>query len=145
MDWTCKKCGKTLEVSEEQLDEMQGVVICPQCLGSERVPGYRHKTATAVSNRSSDDNSTRPLKSSTPPAKPSPPPYRKKTNQVEKVSTPAPSTRTATTPKKKKKKKRNKRGPLAPHTSLGCMWRSVIYTLILLAIATVVGFILDFI
>lgn len=145
MDWTCKKCGKTLEVSEEQLHEMQGVVICPQCLGSERVPGYRHKASTTSSGSSASNNDSYvSRRSNTSPVKSSPPPYRKKTNKVEKTSTPAPSTRIATTPKKKKKK-RNKRGPLAPHSSLGCLWRAVLYTILLLGLVTAIGFILDYI
>ena len=139
MDWTCKKCGKTLEVSEEQLHEMQGVVICPQCLGSERVPGYRHKADTTSSSRS-----TSARQSSPPPVKSSPPPYRKKTYSVERNTTTSATPKTSAAPKKKKKK-RKKRGILAPHSSWGCLWRAVLYTLALLAIASAAGFILDFI
>lgn len=142
MDWTCKKCGKTLEVSEEQLHEMQGVVICPQCLGSERVPGYRHKASPPSSSRSSSNATSR--QSSPPPVKSSPPPYRKKANTVERNS-PTTATPRATSPAKKKKKKRRKRGILAPHSALGCLWRAVLYTLVLLAIVTAIGFILDYI
>ena len=143
MDWTCKKCGKTLEVSEEQLHEMQGVVICPQCLGSERVPGYRHKSDTP-SSRSSSNDSTSARQSSPPPVKSSPPPYRKKTYSVERNTTTTAAPKTSAAPKKKKKK-RKKRGILAPHSSWGCFWRAILYTLALLAIASAAGFILDFI
>jgi predicted Zn finger-like uncharacterized protein len=32
MRWTCPKCGKKLEVSNEQLIANDGVIVCPQCL-----------------------------------------------------------------------------------------------------------------
>ncbi|MBO7609274.1 MAG: hypothetical protein J6S96_03610 [Muribaculaceae bacterium] len=144
MDWICKKCGKTLEVSEEQLYEMQGVVICPQCLGSDLVPGYRRKSTTKTANQSSSNSRAISRQPSTTSTKPTPPTYRKKTNQVERTST-ATSPRTAVATPKKKKKKRKKRGALAPNSSWGCLWRSVLYTLIFLLIITIIGLSLDLI
>ena len=32
MRWTCPKCGKKLEISNEQLIANDGVIVCPQCL-----------------------------------------------------------------------------------------------------------------
>ena len=151
MEWVCKKCGKTLEMSDEQLHETQGVVICPQCLGSERVPGYRHKATAKAPGSSTSTNKSNVSHQSTPaPVKTTPPPYRKKINFVEETpQRPAAhrSTAPASTakPKKKKSKKKKNRSPLAPHSTAGCLWRSVLYTLILMAATTFVGFILDFI
>lgn len=147
MDWTCKKCGKTLEVSDEQLHETQGVVICPQCLASELIPGYKRKTASSTASPPPRVATTQAQRTTT--QKNSPPPYRKKINFVEDTSnrptTRSTSTPTTARPKKRKSKKKKNRSPLAPHTGWGCLWRSVIYTLILLAAATIAGFILDYI
>ena len=38
MRWTCPKCGKKLEVSNEQLIANDGVIVCPQCLLQARQP-----------------------------------------------------------------------------------------------------------
>ena len=32
MRWTCPKCGKKLEISNERLIANDGVIVCPQCL-----------------------------------------------------------------------------------------------------------------
>ena len=32
MRWTCPKCGKKLDISNEQLIANDGVIVCPQCL-----------------------------------------------------------------------------------------------------------------
>lgn len=38
MRWTCPKCGKKLDISNEQLIANDGVIVCPQCLLQARQP-----------------------------------------------------------------------------------------------------------
>ena len=38
MRWTCPKCGKKLNISNEQLIANDGVIVCPQCLLQARQP-----------------------------------------------------------------------------------------------------------
>lgn len=146
MKWTCKKCGKTLDISREQLAETQGVVVCPQCLASDVVAGY---SSRAGAKRSVQSVPSPPASESKNSSSATPPPYRKKINFVEtpvnRSARPAAgSSTTSLAPKKKKKsKKKKRRGALAPHSPAGCIWRSVVYTLIFLLAVTVVGFILD--
>ena len=46
-------------------------------------------------------------------------------------------------PAAKPKKKNRRNGCLAPHTSVGCLWRSVAYTLLLLLLYSALGFLLQ--
>lgn len=156
MNWTCPHCGKTMEVSQEQLAETQGVVVCPQCLSSDTVPGYRQQKSQPATSMNTakpaptpppvkhDDHTQvikKPARSTTQP-----PPYRKKISFVEENSNSrsAQSGRaTNSQPKKKSKKKKKSRGLLAPHTPWGCLWRTLLYSALLLAIATFVGYVLD--
>ena len=154
MKWTCGHCGKALNVSEEQLYETRGVIVCPQCLSSDTVPGYQRRKRTAVADTPSSTKKVSPPsvtdqereRVSPPPKRkpPTPPPYRKKISFVEE-STSRGSTENRTKPSvgKKKRKKKKTSGLLAPTTSLGCLWRTLVFTAILLAVVTFVGYVLD--
>ena len=45
MRWTCPKCGKKLDISNEQLIANDGVIVCPQCLLQAHQPPRRGCTA----------------------------------------------------------------------------------------------------
>ncbi|MBR1803306.1 MAG: hypothetical protein IJ775_00160 [Muribaculaceae bacterium] len=158
MNWTCPNCGKTMEVSQEQLAETQGVIVCPQCLSSDTVPGYHRPKSKSMPAMSTTAQATTPpthhdddvppratTKSSHSTVQP--PPYRKKISFVEETPTRSsvqPSRTAPSQPKKKSKKKKKKsRGLLAPHTPWGCLWRTALYSAILLAIVTFLGYLLD--
>ena len=152
MRWTCDKCGKTLEISTEQLTETQGVVVCPQCLGTAVVPGYKRRRAAQSSTESTAPPPSKPDNAGTPPPRrrPSSPSQQRKTiSFVDQPSTPPPRKQPATAPdprpkpKKKKRKKSSSGGCLAPHTSWGCLWRSVVGTLVFLALYSALGFLLQ--
>ena len=83
----------------------------------------------------------------TPPAhktKPTPPPHRSKISFSEKSTT---SDTSPTKPKKssgkKKKSKKSSKGFFAPKSALGCLWRSVVYTLLFLIIYIIFGLLLQ--
>ena len=152
MWWTCDKCGKKMEISTEQLSETEGVVVCPQCLGTDVVPGYKRRGHHTPSRSQSAPP--------TPPATDNPPPYRKRQQNtpsnrktisfVEQPPKrpPHPTGATAadppkTSPKKKKKKKKNNKGCLAPPSTWGCFWRSALYTAIFLTLYSALGFLLQ--
>ncbi|MBR6284088.1 MAG: hypothetical protein IKR25_07325 [Muribaculaceae bacterium] len=156
MHWTCDKCGKTLEVSAKQLADTEGVVVCPQCLGTDVVPGYKRRRKSvpdrAASHDGSGDVRDTAIPASTPPPRrqrQSPPPHRKNQNLVNQPAhqnsgaSQAPS---PAKPRKKSSKKRSKRsssGCLSPHSSLGCFWRSVVITLVMLALYCALGYLLQ--
>ena len=151
MEWTCDKCGKTLFISEEQLSETKGVIVCPQCLSSDTVPGYGRKSANSRQSIKSESQTAAPPPHRSKPQtsmKTSPPPYRKKINFMEESSSTKPQVKqnsTSATRKKNKKKKSKKQGLLAPHSAGGCIWRSFLITLLLMIMITALGFFLDYI
>ena len=157
MNWNCPNCGKRVEFSAEQLAETRGVVVCPQCLSSDKVPGYDapHTSRAAASTTSTTSTKSRRSQPSapsqsgrnmtTPPPhnKPStPPPHRRRISFVDKEDTPKPDKPQKSTGKKKKAKTSSK-GLLAPKSALGCLWRSVVYTMLLLIAYIVVGLLLQ--
>ena len=154
MRWTCPKCGKKLDVSNEQLIANNGVIVCPQCLLQARQPVPKAR----VSSRS--DKSTTPPKRSrqsidfggdTPPEyKPSqPPPHRPRMKQASTsyrytglsgngdTGTQRPATRKKTGKKKSKKKKSQ------GMSAWGCLGRSIVITLVLFAAYVFFGLLLE--
>lgn len=135
-----------MEFSTEQLRETRGVVVCPQCLSSDKVPGYEAPSKPAAKRQEARVKKQEAPAMTTPPAhksRPTPPPHRSKVASSEK-----PSSRSDTPPVKPKKKKKSKKsssstGFLAPKSALGCLWRSVVYTLLLLIIYIIFGMLLQ--
>ncbi len=144
MRWTCPKCGKKLDISNEQLIANDGVIICPQCLLQARQPVPNARVAARYDKADADAIAS----SSTPP-----PPKRAKTTSTP----PPPKTRmkqastsyrytglsgngdTKKKPKKKSKKKKNQQGMSA----LGCLGRTIIFTLVLCAAYVFFGLLLE--
>jgi len=160
MNWKCPNCGKRLEFSTEQLVETRGVVVCPQCLSSEQVPGYDAPQAKRNSPSSQPSrppqqpalapSSSLQSKVNTPPphkSRPTPPQHRSRV--INFTGDTGSSTREATQPRpkksggKKKKAKSSGKGCLAPKSSLGCLWRSVVYTLLLLIVYIIFGLLMQ--
>ena len=92
-----------------QLAETNGVVICPQCLESEKAgTPPRHRTVKSAPD--------------TPPA------HRKGSGSKSSADTP---------PKHKARKEKKNSGPIG---TLGCLWRSVLVTMVVLAMYAAIGF-----
>ena len=156
MNWKCPNCGKRVVFSDEQLAETRGVVVCPQCLSSDQLPGYdapraRHKSSSSaasvspsVPSSSPSQTTQQPRKVTTPPPhrqRQSPPPHRPKITFADTAADPPKRTRKGGTAKKKAKNASS--GFMAPKSPLGCLWRSVIYTLVLLIIYVVFGLLMQ--
>ena len=151
MNWKCPNCGKRVEFSTEQLNETRGVVVCPQCLSSDKVPGYDlpkpqrkpHATTASSSVTASSSTTQQPHMSTPPPRKsrPTPPPHRTKISFADQPSSPQSQ---PSKPKKSSGKKKNTRKTSGSTiSSLGCLWRSIVYTLILLILYIVFGLLLQ--
>ena len=122
MRWTCPNCGKQIDFSPSQIRQTGGIVVCPQCLSSERVPLPEQ---------------TIPKPSTTTKQPP-------RTIVPKQPPTAKPATRPVA-PKKPKRKKTKRHGLLAPMSAIGCLWRSVVFTLILLAVYIFVGWALNYV
>lgn len=163
MNWTCDKCGKQMELSQEQLVETGGAVVCPQCLNSSVIPGFERskesratsyvaaitpsKTVPPIPSQTMANNSTTPparrqtISFVETPSRTTPPPHQRRASQaVSQQYTPAePPAKPAA---KKKGKKKSKSGLLNPPGPLGCLLRTVYYTAILLVVYLLMGLIM---
>ena len=83
----------------------------------------------------------------TPPAhkaKPTPPPHRSRVSFIEKPTTSdTPPAKPKKSSGKKKKSKKSSKGLFAPKSAMGCLWRSVVYTLLFLIIYIIFGLLLQ--
>ena len=152
MRWTCPKCGKKLDVSNEQLIANDGVIVCPQCLlqAHQPIPKARITERTAEPESAPRRKSTETIDFDTPPEyKPStPPPHKPRMKQAStsyRYTGMSGSNSSSNTPKrkpsskKKSKKKKNSEGMSA----WGCMGRTIIFTLVLFAAYVFFGLLLD--
>ena len=135
MRWTCPKCGKKLEISNEQLIANDGVIICPQCLLQARQPLPKARVSTRDSK---DDTSSK---------RQTPPPHKPRTKQASTsynytgLSGGATSSRKKNTGKKKStSKKKNNNDGISP---LGCFGRTIIFTLVLFAAYVFFGLLIE--
>ena len=155
MRWTCPKCGKKLEISNEQLVANDGVIVCPQCLLQAHQPIPKARVTAR------EDQPAKPAKrqptnidfdSSTPPEyhPTTPPPHKPRMKQAKTSyrytglsgndsETGRPATKKKSTGKKKSKKKKNSAGMSA----WGCMGRTIVFTLVLFAAYVFFGLLLE--
>ena len=158
MRWTCPKCGKKLEISNEQLIANDGVIVCPQCLlqahqpiPKARITPRNDKTdspmSTTQSSRKQDPIS---FDTETPPQRQqqTPPPHKTRmkpaTTSYRYTGLSGDSNVNSTTPKKKPGKKKSKKKKKSDGISaLGCMGRTILFTLILFAAYVFFGLILE--
>lgn len=157
MRWTCPKCGKKLDVSNEQLIANDGVIICPQCLLQAHQPIPKTRVSTRREDNTSASSPKRQTTSisfdttDTPPEykpnKPTPPPHKTRMKQASTSYryTGVSGSDTSSAPKRKpsakmkSKKKKNNNGMSA----LGCMGRTIIFTLVLFAAYVFFGLLID--
>ena len=156
MRWTCPKCGKKLDVSNEQLIANDGVIVCPQCLlqahppiPKARITERQDKPAAPVGRKRQSidfDNDTPPeYKPST-----TPPPHKTRMKQASTSyrytglsgsnnDTPPPTIKKKTTGKKKTRKKKKSQGMSA----WGCLGRTIVFTMVLFAAYVFFGLLLE--
>jgi len=155
MRWTCPKCGKKLEVSNEQLVANDGVIVCPQCLLQARqpVPKARVQQRSAKPSAPSKRQDSISFDNENPPEyKPTtPPPHKTRMKQASTsyryTGLTGSSDTTGTPPKKKapakKKSKKKKKQPGDGMSALGCLGRTIVFTLILFAAYVFFGLLLE--
>ena len=152
MRWTCPKCGKKMNISDEQLIANDGVIVCPQCLLQARQPVPK----ATVTPRDEKPKATRlqqqtiSFNTDTPPEyKPStttPPPHK---TRMKPASTSYRYTGLSgsdnTTPKRKPsgKKKSKKKKKQQPMSGWGCLGRTIVFTLVLFAAYVFFGLLID--
>lgn len=159
MRWTCPKCGKKLDVSNEQLIANDGVIVCPQCLLQAHLPlpKARVKPRSAEPTRrqqpsiSFDDESDMPPVHKQTSTTPPPPPHKPHMKQASTSyrytgltgssgnNTSTTRKKTSATRKKSRKKKKNSDGMSA----LGCLGRTIVFTLVLFAAYVFLGLLID--
>ena len=161
MRWTCPKCGKKLEVSNEQLIANDGVIVCPQCLlqahqpiPKARVTAREDKEAPRATTPRRKPQQNISFENNIPPEyKPSTPPPHK--TRMKQASTSYRytgltgggdnGTKRPTAPKrqstgKKKSKKKKKQDVMS---AWGCLGRTIAFTLILFAAYVFFGLLLE--
>ena len=160
MRWTCPKCGKKLDISNEQLIANDGVIVCPQCLLQAYQPIPKARITTREDKEGARTTAPRrkaqqsiSFENNTPPEyKPStPPPHKTRMKQASTsyrytglsgssdTGTQRPATKKKTTGKKKSKKKKQDTGM----SGWGCMGRTIVFTLVLFAAYVFFGLLLE--
>lgn len=157
MRWTCPKCGKRLEISNEQLIANDGVIVCPQCLLQAHQPIPKTRVAARQDQKANppkrkqqqeitfDTTETPPeYKSTTPPPhktrmKAASTSYRY-TGLTGSSDPQQPATKKKTGGKKKSKKKKKKQDGMS---AWGCLGRTVVFTLVLFAAYVFFGLLLE--
>ena len=146
MRWTCLKCGKKLDISNEQLIAGDGVIVCPQCLLQARQPIPKAR-ATSRSAATPPKRRQQNISFDTPPeyTRSTPPPHKPRTKQASTsyrytgFSGTGGTTKKKTTAKKKSRKKKKQDGMSA----WGCLGRTVVFTLVLFAAYVFFGLLLE--
>ena len=152
MRWTCPKCGKKLDISNEQLIANDGMIVCPQCL----LQAHQPIAKTRLTSRNDDKPATpkRPKQkisfdAETPPEyhpSDTPPPHRTRMKQASTSYRYTGLTGESDTPKKKptaKKKSKKKKKKTEGMSALGCLGRTIVFTLILFAAYVFFGLLLE--
>ena len=142
MRWTCPKCGKKLDVSNEHLIANDGVIVCPQCLLQARQPVPKKRPA------SSGNPSMTPPPRKSNQIESTPPPHKTRMKQAStsyRYTGPGSgsnSNSNSSTKKKpvKKKSKKKKQGGMS---AWGCFGKSIVFTLVLFALYVFFGLLLE--
>ena len=152
MRWTCPKCGKKLNISNEQLIANDGVVVCPQCLLQARQPIPKARVTDRDNQPKASpkrQQQTISFNSDTPPEHKSgttPPPHKTRMKPATTSyrytglsgSDSTPQKRTSSGKKKSKKKKKQQ-----GMSAWGCLGRTVVFTLVLFAAYVFFGLLLE--
>lgn len=152
MRWTCPKCGKKLDISNEQLIANDGVIVCPQCLLQARqpVPKARVTPRTAKTDSPAPKRQERiSFETDTPPQRQSstPPPHRPRMKQATtsyRYTGLSGDSSSSSTPRRNSGKKKSKKKKKSDGMSAwGCMGRTIIFTLVLFAAYVFFGLLLE--
>lgn len=145
MLWTCPKCGKKLNVSNEQLIANDGVIVCPQCLLQAQQPIPKARVARRTEQPPKRQQPNINFDTDTPPEyKPSTPPPPKK--RMKQASTSYRYTGLGNDSNKKKapsKKKTKKKKKSKEMGAWGCFWHTIVFTLVLFAAYVFFGLLLE--
>lgn len=137
MRWTCPKCGKRLEISNEQLIANDGVIVCPQCL----LQAHQPIPKARITSRQEKPATPPPVKTrmkQTPPARRSA--ALTDSNSSNGSSGTRPSTSKNTSKKRSSKKKKKKQQGM---TAWGCLGRTIVFTIVLFAAYVFFGLLLE--
>lgn len=140
MRWTCPKCGKKLEISNERLIASDGVIVCPQCLLQARQPIPTARVAAKYDK--ADAASTPPKRNQNT----TPPPYKPRMKQASTSYryTGLSGDNTSNTPKRKtSRKKKSKKKKSDGMSAWGCLGRTIVFTLALFAAYVFFGLLLE--
>ena len=145
MRWTCPKCGKKLEISNEQLISNDGVIVCPQCLLQARQPV---PTARVAARYDEVDAATTPPPRKSSNSETTPPPHKPRMKQAKtsyRYTGLSGDSSSSSTPKKKNtaKKKSKKKKQNQGMSAWGCLGRTIIFTLVLFAAYVFFGLLLE--
>ena len=141
MRWTCPKCGKKLDISNEQLIANDGVIVCPQCLLQARQPiPKKRSTSTTVSE---EPSTTPPSRKSGSTTSTPPPHYTRMKQATTSYRYTGPGSGNNDTTKKRPAKKKSKKKKQAGMSAWGCFGKSVVFTLILFAAYVFFGLLLE--
>ena len=157
MRWTCPKCGKKLNISDERLIANDGVIVCPQCLLQARQPvpkatvTPRDDKPQATSRRQQQTISFNTDTTDMPPeykasSATTPPPHKTRMKQASTSYRYTGLSGSDSTPQKRKpsgKKKSKKKKSQQGMSALGCLGRTIVFTLVLFAAYVFFGLLLD--
>ncbi len=153
MRWTCPKCGKKVEISNEQLIANDGVIVCPQCLLQAHQPIPKARIASNNEKPvKRQQSSTISFEPTTPPEYHSttPPPHKPRMKQAKTSyrytglsGNDSSTVRPASKKKAGGKKKSNKKKKSSGMSGMGCLWRAIVFTLVLFAAYVFFGLLID--
>ena len=149
MRWTCPKCGKKLDISNERLIANDGVIVCPQCLMQARQPIPTARESPRADKPAVQRKQAESITFVTPPEykASTPPPHKPRMKQASTSYryTGLSGDTTSNGPKRKTsgKKKSNKKKQSQGMSALGCLGRTIVFTLVLFAAYVFFGMLLE--
>ena len=149
MRWTCPKCGKKLDISNERLIANDGVIVCPQCLLQARQPIPKAREGARADKPAVQRKQAESINFDTPPEykASTPPPHKPRMKQASTSYryTGLSGDTTSNGPKRKTsgKKKSNKKKQSQGMSALGCLGRTIVFTLVLFAAYVFFGMLLE--
>lgn len=149
MRWTCPKCGKKLDISNERLIANDGVIVCPQCLLQARQPIPKARESARADKPAVQRKQAESINFDTPPEykASTPPPHKPRMKQASTSYryTGLSGDTTSNGPKRKTsgKKKSNKKKQSQGMSALGCLGRTIVFTLVLFAAYVFFGMLLE--
>ena len=149
MRWTCPKCGKKLDISNERLIANDGVIVCPQCLLQARQPIPKARESARADKPAVQRKPAESISFDTPPEykASTPPPHKPRMKQASTSYryTGLSGDTTSNGPKRKTsgKKKSNKKKQSQGMSALGCLGRTIVFTLVLFAAYVFFGMLLE--